>query len=80
MKWRIFQPTIINQVAEISHILGSVQRSKSQIGDLCNKGKKSTTKSSKIGYWSKGSTVGWYFGISLGCGLIPYTCNYLIIN
>ena len=36
----------------VNHVLRSVQ-----IGDLCNKGKKATTRSSLIGYWSKGSTV-----------------------
>ena len=37
----------------VSHILGSVQR------------KKSSTRSSPIGNWSKGSTVNQYFGIDL---------------
>ena len=54
--------------------------SQSQIGDLCNKGKKPTIRSSPIGYWSKGSTVGQYFGICQGSGKIPYTCNRLIID
>ena len=65
---------------EVSHVLGSVQRSQSQIGDLCIKGKNATTKSSLIGYWSKCSTVGWYFGIGQGSGKILYTCARLIIN
>ena len=34
--------------------------------DLCNKEKKATTRSSPIGYWSKGSIIGWYFGIGQG--------------
>ena len=38
----------------------------SQIRGLCIKGKKATIRSSSIGYWSEGSTVGWYFGISQG--------------
>ena len=38
------------------------------------------TRSSPIEYWSKGSTVGWYFKISQGSGKIPYTCNRLIVN
>ena len=38
---------------EVSHVLGFVQR------------KKSSTRSSPIGDWSKGSTIGWYFGIGL---------------
>ena len=80
MKWRTLQPTTIIQVAGISHVLGSMQRSKSQIGDLCIKGKKATTRSSSIGYWSKSSTVGWYFEIGQGSGKIPHTCNHLIID
>ena len=54
--------------------------SQSHIGDLCIKGKKTTRRSSLIGYWSEGSTVGWYFGIGQGCGKIHYTCNRLIID
>ena len=50
------------------------------IGDFCNKGKKATTLSSPIGYWSESSTVSWYFEIGQGSGKIPYTCNYLIID
>ena len=30
------------------------------------RGKKATTRSSTIEYWSEGSTVGWYFGIGQG--------------
>ena len=51
-----------------------------QIGDLCNKGKKATTKSSPIRYQSEGLAVGWYFGIGQGNGKIPHTCNCLIID
>ena len=57
----------------VSHVLGFMQRSQSctrihakdqsQIGGLCIKGKKATTRSSPTGYWSKGSIVGWYFEI-----------------
>ena len=54
--------------------------SQSQIGDLCIKGKKATTRSSPIGYWSKDSTIGWYFEIGQDSGKIPYTCNYLIVD
>ena len=53
--------------------------SQSHIADLCIKGKKTTTRSSPIGYWSEGSTVGWYFGIGQDYGKIHYTCNHLII-
>ena len=54
--------------------------SQSQIGDLCIKGKKAITRASPIGYWSKGSTVSWYFEIGQGSDKIPYTCNHLIID
>ena len=54
--------------------------SQSQIGDLCIKGKKAITRASPIGYWSKGSTVSWYFEIGQISGKIPYTCNRLIID
>ena len=57
-----------------------MQKSQSQIGDLCIKGKKATTRSSVIGYWSEGSTIGWYFGIGQSSGKISHTCNHLIIN
>ena len=39
MKRRTLQPTIINQVAGVSHELGSMQMNLSQIGDLSNKEK-----------------------------------------
>ena len=29
--------------------------------------------------WSKGSIVGWYFGIVQGSGKISYTCNRLLL-
>ena len=48
--------------------------------DLCNKGNKTTTISSLIGYWSECSTVDWYFGIGQGSGKILYTYNHLIID
>ena len=38
-----------------------------------------STRASPTGDWSKGSTVGWYFGIVQGSGKIPYTCNYLFL-
>ena len=57
-----------------------MQKSQSQIGDLCIKGKKATTRSSLIGYWSEDSTIGWYFGIGQSSGKISHTCNHLIIN
>ena len=62
MKWRTFQPTTSIQVAEVSHVLGIRAKGQSQIRGLCIKGKKATTRLSPIGYWSKGSTIGWYFG------------------
>ena len=34
----------------------------------------------QFGYWSKGSIVGWYFGIGQGSGKILYTCNGLIVD
>ena len=68
LKQRTLQPTTINQVAGVSYVLGSVYA------------KKSTTRSSPIGYWSKGLTAGWYFRIDQGSGKIPYTCNRLIID
>ena len=66
MKWRTLQPTTPIQVARVSHILGICAKSLSQIGGLCIKGKKATTKSSPIRHWSKDSTVGWYFEIGQG--------------
>ena len=50
----------------VSQVLGFVQKSQSQIRGLCIKGKNATTRSSPIAYWSKGSTVNWYFGIGQG--------------
>ena len=41
-------------------------KDQSQIRGLCIKGKKATTRSSPIVYWSKGSTIIWYFGIGQG--------------
>ena len=43
----------LNGCYGVSQVLGSVQR------------KKSSTRSSPIGDWSKGSTISWYFGIGL---------------
>jgi len=62
------QSTIVNQVAKVSHVLGSMHA------------KKSTMRSSPIGYWSKGSTIGWYFGIGQGSGKILHTFNHLIVD
>ena len=47
----------------VSHVVGSMYA------------KKSSTKSVPIGDWSKGSTIGWYFGIVQGSDKISYTCN-----
>ena len=63
MKRRTLQPTTFVQVAGVSHILGSVQRVRHKLEVCASKGKKATTRSNPIGYWRKGSTVGWYFGI-----------------
>ena len=60
--------------------IGINAKSQSQIRNLCIKGKKATTRSCPIGYWSESSTIGWYFGISQGNGKIFYTCNSLIVN
>ena len=63
-----------------SSCTGIRAKNQSQIGDLYIKGKKATTKSSPIGYWSEDSPVGWYFEISQDNGKIPHTCNRLIID
>ena len=55
-------------------------KGQSQIGDLCIKGKKATTRLSPIGYQSEGSTVDWCFGIGQARGKIYDTCNCLIID
>ena len=80
MKWRTLQPTTSVQVVGVSHVLGSVQRISHKLEVCASKGKKTTTRSSPIGYWSEGSTVGWYFGIGQGSGKILYTCNCLIVD
>ena len=54
--------------------------SQSQIGDFSNKGKKTAIRLSPIGYWSKGSTVSWYFRTGQSSDKIPYICNHLIID
>ena len=59
---------------------GIYSNGQSQIGYLCIKGKKATTRSSPIEYWSESSTVSWYFGIAQGRGKIPYSCNRLIVD
>ena len=67
LKWRTFRPTIVNQVVGVSHVLGFVHV------------KKFSTRSSPIGYWSKGSIVGWCFGIVQGSDEIFYTYNRLFL-
>ena len=52
---------------EVSHRLGSMQR------------KKPLTRSSPIGDWSKGSTIGSFFWDRNDSGKIPYTCNRLFL-
>ena len=42
--------------------------------------KKATRRLSPIGYWSKGSTIVWYFRIGKSSGKILYTCNRLIVD
>ena len=66
MKWRTLQPTTSVQVVGVSHVLEIHIKGQSQIGGLCIKGKKATTISNPIEYWSEGSTVGWYFEIGQG--------------
>ena len=51
LKRRTLQLTTIIQLLGVSHVLGFMQR------------KKSSTKSSPIGNWSKRSTVNWDLGI-----------------
>ena len=67
LKWRTFRPTIVNQVVGVSHVLGFVHA------------KKSSTRSSPIGYWSEDSIVGWCFGIVQGSDEILYTYNHLFL-
>ena len=51
-----------------------------QIGSLCIKGNKATTRSSLIGYYSEDSIVDWYFEYVRVVGKIPYTYNCLIVD
>ena len=50
----------------VSHILESVHHWLVMYWDSCIEQKDCCYKTSPIGYWSKGSTVGWYFGIGQG--------------
>ena len=42
--------------------------------------KEVSTRSSPIGDWSRGSIIGWYFGIIQGSDNISYICNCLILD
>ena len=66
MNWKTLQPTTSVQVAGVSHVLESMQRVIQKLEVCTLKGKKAITRLSSIGYWSKSSTVGWYFGIAQG--------------
>ena len=55
-------------------------KGQSQIGDLCIKGKNTTTRSSPIGYWSKVQLQVGISGQARVVGKIPYTCNHLIVD
>ena len=52
------------QVAGVSHILGSIHHWLVMYWDSCIERKDCHYNTSPIGYWGKGSNVGWYFGIS----------------
>ena len=45
----------------VNHVEGFVKRSQSHTGIRAEE--KTSTRSSPIGDWNNGSTVGWYFGI-----------------
>ena len=66
MKRRTLQLTTSIQVARVSYVHESVQMVSHKLEVCASKGKKTTTRSSPIGYWSESSTVGWYFGIGQG--------------
>ena len=51
------------QVAGVSHVLGSVYNWLVTYWDVCIELEDYHYNTSPIGYWGKGSTVGWYFGI-----------------
>ena len=51
------------QVASISHVLGSVHHWLVMCWDLCIELEDCHYNTSPIGYWGKGSTIGWYFPI-----------------
>ena len=48
----------------VSYILGSMHNWLVTYCDSCIERKDCRYNTSPIGYWGKGSTVGWYFGIS----------------
>ena len=66
MKWRTLQPNKIVQVAGVSHVLEFMQRVSHKLKVCASKEKNATTRLSPIRYWSKGSIVGWYYGIGQG--------------
>ena len=80
MKWRTLQPITTIQVAGVSHILGTCKGVSHRLEICTTNEKKATTRLSPIGYWSKSSSVGWYFGIGQGSSKISHTCNRLIID
>ena len=51
------------QVDGVSHVLGSVHHWLVKYWNLCIERKDCRYNTSPIGYWSKGLTVSWYFGI-----------------
>ena len=51
------------QVCGVCHVLGSMYHWLVTYWDSCIELKDCHYNTSLIGYWSKGSTVGWYFGI-----------------
>ena len=73
------QLTTSIQVAGVSHVLGSVQRVSHKF-KICVSRERRLLQDQVQGYWSEGSTVGWYFGIGQGSGKILYTCNHLIVD
>ena len=47
----------------VCHVLGSMHHWLVTYWDSCIKGKDCRYNTNQIGYWGKGSTIGWYFGI-----------------
>ena len=66
MKWRTLQPTTSVQVAEVSHVLGSMQRVGHKLEVCASREIRLLQDLSPIEYWNGGSTVDWYFGIGQG--------------